>query len=147
MKKNKITRALLLVTAILIITSCGTSKKSSSTPSPMPSSTNNTNNQNGSEGPYIFLAPSTDIKIPENEELIALQEQYKDVTLETLKEGHVIYTESACVKCHVAQSIYKYETAQWKGIIEDMAIKANISDAEKDAVYKYVLAIKATQPK
>jgi hypothetical protein len=31
--------------------------------------------------------------------------------------------------------------------VDEMAIKAKISNEQKDAVYKYVMAIKATQPK
>lgn len=83
---------------------------------------------------------------PRNEELVAIQKQYADATMETLKAGHVLYTVGACTGCHGPQSIYKYSESQWKTIMDDMALKAQISAAEKDAVYKYVLAIKATQP-
>jgi len=84
---------------------------------------------------------------PGNEELTAIQVQYKDVTLEKLNEGHAIYTQGACINCHGAKNIYWFGEAQWKEIIEDMAQRSNISDVQKDAVCKYVLAIKATQPK
>ena len=83
---------------------------------------------------------------PRNEELSAIQKQYADATIETLKAGHVLYTVGACTECHGPQSIYKYSESQWKTIMDDMALKAQISAVEKDAVYKYVLAIKATQP-
>ena len=84
---------------------------------------------------------------PGNEELTAIQLQYKDVTLDKLKLGHSLYAESACISCHSAQSIYKYDTTQWINILDDMARKARISDEQKDAVYKYILAIKAAKPK
>jgi hypothetical protein len=91
--------------------------------------------------------PSNGIYIPGIEELEAIQLQYKDVTLQQLKNGHAIYTEGACVKCHDAKNIYFYNEIVWKNIMDDMAIRAKISSEQKDAVYKYVLAIKATQGK
>ena len=67
--------------------------------------------------------------------------------MDKLKEGHTLYTAGACINCHNAKNIYRYNEEQWKGIIDNMAIKAHINDTQKDAVYKYVLAIKATQNK
>jgi hypothetical protein len=91
--------------------------------------------------------PSNGIYIPGTEELEAIQLQYKDVTLQQLKNGHAIYTEGACVKCHDAKNIYFYNEIVSKNIMDDMAKRSKISDEQKDAVYKYVLAIKATQGK
>ena len=93
--------------------------------------------------PVLF---SNGIYPPRNEELGAIQKQYADATMDALKAGHVIYTVGACAGCHSPQNIYKYSESQWKTIMDDMALKAQINGAEKDAVYKYVLAIKATQP-
>ncbi len=84
---------------------------------------------------------------PSNEELMAIQVHYRDVTLAKLQEGYSIYTEGACINCHGAKNICNYGETEWKEIIEDMAKRSNISDEQKDAVYKYVLAIKAVQPK
>ncbi|MFI5142142.1 MAG: hypothetical protein ACHQII_07280 [Bacteroidia bacterium] len=84
---------------------------------------------------------------PGNQELSAIQPKYPDVTLATLQQGYTIYSVGKCINCHGSKNIYKRSETQWKDIIDEMAIKANISDAEKDAVYKYVLAIKAAQPK
>jgi mono/diheme cytochrome c family protein len=67
--------------------------------------------------------------------------------LEKLKEGHAIYTAGACINCHGAKNIYEFPEAQWKDILDDMAQRANISVDQKDAVYKYVLAIKAAVTK
>ncbi len=145
---EKKTTKIILIVIISTLVACSTSKKSTTAAATQtPPATGNASNQSSSQGPYLFMQPPTDIKPPGTEELTALQIQFKEATLEKLKEGHVIYTETACVKCHVAQGIYKYEVVQWKSIIDDMALRAEISDAEKDAVYKYVLAIKATQPK
>lgn len=84
---------------------------------------------------------------PGNDELTAVKIQFPDATLDKLKEGHVLYTQSACIGCHGPINIYNIPTANWKQIIGDMAQRARITDSQRDAVYKYVMAIKATQPK
>lgn len=136
MKTTKIT---LLFAATIIIAACSSSKKTTTSVS----SSNTTTPANTN----VTTKPSSGIYAPGNEELAAIQTQYKDVTLAKLNEGHTIYTQGACINCHGAKNIYKRGEAQWKDIIDDMAKKAKISDEQKDAVYKYVLAIKAAQPK
>ena len=138
-KKMKPTKIILTVIAAIAIAACHTSKMSTSSSSPAPSTT--------TTSPYVLLKPATGIYEPGEEELAAIREQYKEVTLDQLKEGHVIYTVGACVGCHGAQSIYQYGTEQWKTIVDDMAQRATLTDVQKDAVYKYVLAIKAKQPR
>jgi hypothetical protein len=143
MKTSKLTIALITLS---IVAACSSSKKSTTSVSPPVSSTN-VNTTAIPAGP-VMVARSTDgIYAPGDLELTAIQTQYKNVTLEKLKEGHQLYAEGACVNCHKAQSIYKYSETQWQPIIERMAYKARMTEAQKDAVYKYVLAIKATQPK
>ena len=91
--------------------------------------------------------PKSGIYAPGNEELLAIQKEYSDVTIATLNEGYTIYTQGACINCHHPKNINNFEKAQWKDILDDMAEKASISAIEKDAVNKYVLAIKAVQSK
>lgn len=100
-----------------------------------------------SPGTFMLTNPAPAIKVPGNDELTAIRETYKEITLDRLKEGHLIYTQGACINCHGAKNIYLYDNAQWKYIIDDMAKMAEITDTQKDAVYKYILAVKATQPK
>lgn len=136
MKSNQL--ILIAITAIFI-TACNTTKKNAtSTNAVTPIASTNS---------LVFIKPADGIYPPGADELAAIQVKYNDVTLNKLKEGHYTYTKGACVNCHGALNIYQYGEAQWKSIIDDMAKRANISDAEKDAVYKYVLAIKATQAK
>jgi len=96
---------------------------------------------------YLFGKSADGLRAPGDAELAAMQAQYRELTLEKLKEGHEIYTKGACVGCHGAVDAYNIAEAQWKGILDDMAVRANITDAQKDAVYKYVLSIKAAQTK
>jgi hypothetical protein len=137
------TTALISIT-VLVIAACSSSKKvTTPAPSPAPVSANTPTENN-----ILFIKkPMSGIYVPGNEELSAIQLKYKDATLEQLKKGHSIYTEGACINCHAPKSIYLKEEALWKDLIDDMAQRAKISEVEKDAVYKYVLAIKATQPK
>lgn len=135
----KVTQTIAIATTAIIIAACGSSKKNTAsvppaTPPPVPSVS-------------LVLKPANGIYAPGTEELTAIQKQYPDVTIEKLKEGHFLYAEGACVKCHGAKNIYMFNEMSWKNIMDDMAIRARISDEQKDAVYKYVLAIKATEGK
>lgn len=131
----KVTKQSLLIIVIALIAACSSSKKVST------SAATNTE-------PTLIVVKSGDgIYPPGIEELSAIQVKHKDVSLNKLQEGYKIYTEGACINCHNAQSIYAHTEEKWEGIVDDMAQKANISDEQKDAVYKYVLAIKATQAK
>jgi hypothetical protein len=139
----------LIAMSAIIIAACSTSKKSTTTAIVTPtvaSTSASTPTAAARINPLMMSRPSNKI-YPGNEELLAIQIQYKEVTLDKLKEGYSIYSEGACIKCHNAENIYNHSESKWKEIIDDMAQKANLSDSQKDDVYKYVLAIKATQPK
>ena len=85
--------------------------------------------------------------LPGDAELAAIQARYSNTTMDQLKTGYQIYTQGACVKCHNAKDIYRYDEARWQPIMDNMAMRAKLSDSDKDAVWKYVLAIKAMQGK
>lgn len=128
-----------------LITACSTVKKSaasSASTTPVAATTTPV-----STTPLVFAKPSDGIYEPGNEDLTAIQTQYKDLTLEKLKEGYSIYTASTCTRCHDAQNIYEIDETDWVNIIDKMARKASITDEQKDAVYKYVLAVKANRHK
>lgn len=149
MKTYKVT---FIAIVSIIIVACSTMKKNITT---SPSHQTHTLDSSKSlatpttpKTANTFLLKSTNgIYEPGNEELKAIQLQYKETTLQQLKYGYAIYTEGACIKCHDALNIYDYSEPKWQIIVDDMAIKAKISNEQKDAVYKYVMAIKATQPK
>ncbi|HEX8517866.1 MAG TPA: cytochrome c [Bacteroidia bacterium] len=132
------------VIPVLIIAACSTSRtntRSVTVPVPVTVTSPPPNDS------YLFGKPAEVNKAPGNEELAALLPKYNDLTLGKLEEGHAIYTTGACIGCHGAANVYNYDEIQWKYIIDDMAARASISEAQKDAVYKYVLALKATQAK
>lgn len=138
---NRITFPFLLVSVVLL-SACSASKKSAPAPAPAPAAATAT--------PYlpppVMKKSVNGVFPPRNEELTAIQATYQEVSMQTLTEGYKIYT-GACTNCHNAKNIYSFPEEAWPAIMDDMAHKARISHAEKDAVYKYVLAIKATQPK
>jgi hypothetical protein len=138
-----ITKIAILASILIAIAACTASKKSVISPDePVPVSTVTRTTPSNS---YLYIK-ADGIHVPGDKELTAIQGKYRDVTLDQLKEGHSIYTGSSCIRCHDAKNIYELEEAKWNDTMDDMAQKANISDVQKDAVYKYVLAIKATQP-
>lgn len=91
--------------------------------------------------------PDNGVHEPTQKEYLAIQEKYINVSLDQLKEGYKIYSQGACINCHEAKNIYKRSDEKWGQILDDMAEKARLSDSEKDAVTKYVFAIKAGQSK
>ncbi|MBL7883550.1 MAG: hypothetical protein JNL69_05750 [Bacteroidia bacterium] len=123
---------------IVIASACKTTKKNTiSTVESAPSVSETANTT------FPFMLNTVDYIVPGNDELIAIQKQYTDVTLEQLKQGHEIYTKGACINCHGPQSIKRFSTEQWKIIMNDMAERSSLTKEQKDAVYTYVLAIKA----
>lgn len=145
----KIIKITLAAFVILFIGACSSKKKPVSTvPAVAVSNTTApTAPANPAVNTVVAVKPKNGIYPPGNAELNVMSMRYNDITLEHLNEGYRIYTKGACTNCHIAFNIYQYDEARWKHIVDDMAQKAMISDLEKDAVYKYVLAIKATQPK
>jgi cytochrome c1 len=115
--------------AVVLITAACHSKKKAATAEPAP-----------------VVKSTTGIFAPGEEELTAIKARFPDATLSVLTEGHSIYT-GTCTNCHGAKSIYRISEDRWQPIIDDMAKKAKITDTQKDALTKYVFAIKATQPK
>lgn len=130
-------KIVFLALSTALIYSCSSSKKTTKT----------SDASVAPAAPVVSAKPDNGIYEPGQEELTAIQGQFKDATLAQLKEGHVIYAQGACINCHGAKNIYKRSATSWKEIIDDMAQRAKISASQKDAVYKYVLAIKATQVK
>ncbi len=145
----KTTQLILFTSAALIIVACSSRKKTTNTTATSTTTNTPTTTPTStvSSGPIMVLKPNDGINIPGDQELAAIQIQHKDASLAQLKEGYDLYANTLCVVCHEAKNIYKRPTERWKDIIDDMAQRAKITESQKDAVYKYVLAIKATQPK
>jgi len=133
---------IVLLAAVLTIAACKGKKNTTSTNT---TTTNTSSNNSTPVGPTMQPKSKDGLFEPGQEELTAVQAQFKDVNMDDLKNGYEIYNKGACVSCHGAKNIYKRPTDHWKGIIDDMAARAALSSSQKDAVFKYVMAIKATQ--
>lgn len=141
-------KLVLFTLCIIAVVACKTSRKNSTSIAKTEVS--------ATTNPTVAASPSTTVIKPSKsangiyepgeEELIAVQSQYKDVTLDQLKKGYIIYSMSACVSCHTAQNIYAYSENNWTFILEDMCYKAKLDASQKAAVTRYVFAIKAASP-
>ena len=82
-----------------------------------------------------------DALMPGDAQLKAIQVKFADATAATLKEGYDLYT-GACTNCHGKKNMHKQTEAEWQEDINRMAPKAKITDAQKDALWKYVLSMR-----
>ncbi len=92
--------------------------------------------QSSAAAPAAPAAPSTSDLVK------AAQAKWPDITAQTIDEGKDLYNTGACTGCHGPKNIAKRSEAEWPSIVDRMAHKAKITDAQKDAVLKYVLAMK-----
>jgi len=127
---------LLIAAAGLLAQACGTTKKAAianvpATPPPVAATS---------------PKPVNGVFDPGAAELQALRATGKSATMKMLHEGYTLYT-GTCTKCHGAKSIYNRPVEAWPAIIDNMATRSKLSASEKEAVLKYVLAIKSTQGK
>lgn len=145
MKRTKTFAIVLSVTAVLLAGACK-SKKNTSSSAPVASTPPPAANTN-TTAPSTVAKSADGIYVPGEEELTAIQAKYKETTMAQLQEGHYLYTTGACINCHRAKNIYRYDETQWKDILEKMSDAAHLTATQKDAVSKYVFAIKAVQAK
>ena len=61
------------------------------------------------------------------------------VSLEKLKLGHQVYS-TQCARCHEPMMPSEVSTEDWHIVTPGMAWNAGISEADEDAVLKYILA-------
>jgi len=60
----------------------------------------------------------------------------------TLREGRALFV-SRCIECHTLPVVSRYEASEWPFLIDEMAARANLKKAERDAVLAYILALRA----
>ncbi len=89
--------------------------------------------------------PDNGVHEPTEKEYIAVQQRYIFVSMDQLKKGYMIFSQGACINCHEPKNIYKRSEEKWANIIDEMSNLAKLTESEKDAVSKYVFAIKAGQ--
>ncbi len=65
--------------------------------------------------------------------------------MQTLNDGFAVYN-GPCTNCHGKKNIFSRTEAEWQKAIDRMAPKAKITEEQKDALTKYVFAMKAARP-
>lgn len=82
-----------------------------------------------------------------NEQLLStVKTKVPDATMQDLKKGHDVFY-GACTKCHGPKDVTGFSQEQLKQTVDVMANKAEISQDEKDAVWKYALAVNLSAKK
>ena len=69
----------------------------------------------------------------------ALVEGTMTNTVESLAMGKTVY-ENSCAKCHDLPSPTEHSAQNWVGIMNRMAPKAKLNDAQHDLVYNYIVS-------
>jgi hypothetical protein len=83
---------------------------------------------------------------PGESQLTALKTKVPMATMDDLKKGHSIFY-GACTNCHGAKDVTGYTEEKLKDVIDAMAPKASLTEVEKDAVWKYALAVNLSAKK
>jgi mono/diheme cytochrome c family protein len=63
----------------------------------------------------------------------------------TLNAGRDIFV-SRCIECHTLPVISRYPASAWPGLVDQMAKRADLKSAERDAIVAYLVAVRETQP-
>jgi cytochrome c5 len=76
-------------------------------------------------------------------QLTAVKARFPDATKEELQKGHAIYT-GACTKCHGTKDVTVYTEPKLLEIVDVMAAKSNLIPAEKQALIRFAVGVRAT---
>jgi hypothetical protein len=144
MKKNSL--LFLAVTLIVsLFTYCKSTQKTqtSSAPAnsqrPKPTSTTNASEPEKKSGADLSVGPMLPPGTPGDKELAEAKKVWMDATIDDLNKGRAIFYKE-CTGCHQAYTITEFTERKWKHEIEDMSPRAELSEAQKDKLTRYVLS-------
>jgi mono/diheme cytochrome c family protein len=83
---------------------------------------------------------------PGETQLTALKAKVPEATMDDLKKGHNIFY-GTCTTCHGAKDVTGFTEDELQKTINRMAPKAKLTESEKDAVWKYALAVNLSSKK
>ena len=63
-------------------------------------------------------------------------------SLMTLREGRMLFV-SRCIECHTLPAVTRHTAAEWPRLIDEMAGRASLNPAERNAVLAYILAARS----
>lgn len=96
--------------------------------------------------PAVSAAPTGTAASEADVQMAIVQSRWPGSTAQDIKDGQVIYT-TKCTSCHKAYSIPRFNEVKWLHEIDDMSPKANLSEAEKLSLTKYILSYRETKEK
>jgi mono/diheme cytochrome c family protein len=65
-------------------------------------------------------------------------------SLARLRQGRTLFV-SRCIECHTLPAVTHHRAAEWPAIVDEMAGRASLKRAERDAIVAYILAARAHQ--
>ncbi len=64
------------------------------------------------------------------------------VDLAALRDGRALFV-SRCIECHTLPAVSQHSATEWSRIIDEMAGRASLKPAERDAIVAYISATRA----
>ena len=68
----------------------------------------------------------------------------KHVDVAKLNQGRTLFVHR-CIECHTLPALWHYTTNDWAQIVNDMSHRASLKPAERDAIFAYILAVRANE--
>ena len=65
--------------------------------------------------------------------------QHGDIAM--LSEGRALFVHR-CIECHTLPAVSSHSAQQWPRLIDEMAGRASLKPAEREAVLAYILAVR-----
>jgi hypothetical protein len=93
--------------------------------------------------PFIFLlaACSASLLLPTEQDLTHFPGGKDSVDLASIQQGYKLYVNK-CSNCHYLYRPITYSAAKWKMQVEEMAVKAKITDEQKELILNYILTMR-----
>jgi cytochrome c5 len=63
------------------------------------------------------------------------------VNVAQLREGRTVFA-SRCIECHALPALTRHTASEWPRLIDEMAARANLEPAERDALVAYIVAVR-----
>lgn len=82
--------------------------------------------------------------LPAGPQIAAAEKRWPGTTATDLQTGNSIYT-TKCTRCHGNFEVTQFSERKWLHEIDDMSVKANLSQDEKDKLTRYILSLRDTR--
>jgi hypothetical protein len=79
---------------------------------------------------------------PVTPQMAAVVRKQQQVDLATLQAGRTLFV-SRCIECHTLPLLSRYDAVAWPWLVGDMAARASLKPAEREALVAYILAARA----